>query len=208
MVACTRKTNSKPERVKHYGTSSLYQWSALVCGKLTSNTNPMSTMSRPLLLLLVTFAALLALAGATPVRGGDGGPSHILFARSCSECGQDTFCEFGHPGASEDQVACIGQKDTDYHSLYRRYAPEYIDCGTFAPCSGAPAYVTPVSSDAEAAAMCTSMGSSCAAYAVVGTDMYQLNTVGTTGRTTGGTLFNWYVKYGLTCPTLSATCPT
>ncbi|KAI9020555.1 hypothetical protein DFJ74DRAFT_724753 [Hyaloraphidium curvatum] len=74
---------------------------------------------------LKIFAALLALAvlaaapgAGAPASSGEVDP--VLFRRSCLDCPESHFCEYGFPGAPEGAVACVvGGRDKQL--LYRRY---------------------------------------------------------------------------------------
>ncbi|KAI9023152.1 hypothetical protein DFJ74DRAFT_667989 [Hyaloraphidium curvatum] len=71
--------------------------------------------------LLLFAAAVLALAGAaaaSPLKGSPEAAGSAVFRRSCADCDPEHFCEFGHPDAPADTVACVVE---DRHSLYRRY---------------------------------------------------------------------------------------
>ncbi|KAI9023195.1 hypothetical protein DFJ74DRAFT_767837 [Hyaloraphidium curvatum] len=50
------------------------------------------------------------------------GPA-VVFRRSCGECGDDSFCEFGFPDAPEGHVACVAHDGENLEHLYRRYDP-------------------------------------------------------------------------------------
>ncbi|KAI9027012.1 hypothetical protein DFJ74DRAFT_532015 [Hyaloraphidium curvatum] len=53
---------------------------------------------------------------------------HVVYARSCSDCSETAFCEFGFPGTPEDHVACV--QHAGARSLCKRYdAPvTYTEC--------------------------------------------------------------------------------
>ncbi|KAI9028727.1 amidohydrolase family-domain-containing protein [Hyaloraphidium curvatum] len=65
------------------------------------------------LLLFGLLACAARNADAAPAAG-------VIFARSCSDCDVDAFCEFAHPDAPQGSVACV--TSPRYASaLYRRY---------------------------------------------------------------------------------------
>ncbi|KAI9030618.1 hypothetical protein DFJ74DRAFT_702913 [Hyaloraphidium curvatum] len=81
-----------------------------------------------------TTAFVLLLAGVLcgaefAVQGGPvGSPDVHLFVRSCAECLDGTFCEFGHPDATPDlPLACIAPA-RDGRALYRRYDAAADNC--------------------------------------------------------------------------------
>ncbi|KAI9023969.1 hypothetical protein DFJ74DRAFT_767501 [Hyaloraphidium curvatum] len=73
-------------------------------------------------------AALLLVAPAVHAAPTAGDRGVTLFVRSCSDCLEGSFCEFGHPAATaEAPIACVDHAG-DLRSLYRRYAPASNNC--------------------------------------------------------------------------------
>ncbi|KAI9030627.1 hypothetical protein DFJ74DRAFT_476023 [Hyaloraphidium curvatum] len=70
--------------------------------------------------LLLALLSLTVLATATPLPPNPP-PETVLFARACSECLDGAFCEFSHPDAPPDHVACVGYAGRK--GLYKRYDP-------------------------------------------------------------------------------------
>ncbi|KAI9032392.1 hypothetical protein DFJ74DRAFT_654293 [Hyaloraphidium curvatum] len=91
----------------------------------TTTTTPSAAMKSAAVLALAVCAVLATLA--SPVAARPTSTGHVLFARSCADCGEDTFCEFAYPGAPENQVACISNAMTR-KSLYRRYGSAMTSC--------------------------------------------------------------------------------
>ncbi|KAI9010783.1 hypothetical protein DFJ74DRAFT_772366 [Hyaloraphidium curvatum] len=73
-------------------------------------------------------------AAAAPTTPADAGAVRVLFARSCGDCGDSSYCEFAYPGAPEGHIACVDADPDDRHVLFRRYTRSYTDCrGTILP---------------------------------------------------------------------------
>ncbi|KAI9023196.1 hypothetical protein DFJ74DRAFT_720545 [Hyaloraphidium curvatum] len=85
---------------------------------------------------MLARASLLALLAATCLSSAFAGESAVepaavpsttepvvVFRRSCGECGDDSYCEFGFPDAPEGHVACVVHDVEDMVHLYRRYDP-------------------------------------------------------------------------------------
>ncbi|KAI9011557.1 hypothetical protein DFJ74DRAFT_645557 [Hyaloraphidium curvatum] len=75
-------------------------------------------MGAPLLMLLHACAV-----AASPLSRASSG---AVFARSCGECPDTHFCEYGYDGTPTDSVACVPA--TARHDLYRRYAATESAC--------------------------------------------------------------------------------
>ncbi|KAI9023455.1 hypothetical protein DFJ74DRAFT_643253 [Hyaloraphidium curvatum] len=93
-----------------------------------------------LLLVSTPTSAMLEERAGVPTKDS----SHVLFARSCAECAENSFCEFGYPDAPASHVACVTYTVSSPHSLYRRYeyTGSYVNCITSRTCCGAAGYVT------------------------------------------------------------------
>ncbi|KAI9026685.1 hypothetical protein DFJ74DRAFT_517073 [Hyaloraphidium curvatum] len=70
-------------------------------------------------LLVAALGACFALAGGVPAPALVAGGETVLFARSCEACDPEAYCEFTHPSAPADHVACV--TIPTFRSLFRRY---------------------------------------------------------------------------------------
>ncbi|KAI9010787.1 hypothetical protein DFJ74DRAFT_772370 [Hyaloraphidium curvatum] len=79
------------------------------------------TFSASLLIALLACALAAAVASAPAAAAPTASNERALFRRSCADCDPSAYCEFAHPGAPPDHVACVSQGTDDGHALYRRY---------------------------------------------------------------------------------------
>ncbi|KAI9027782.1 hypothetical protein DFJ74DRAFT_751238 [Hyaloraphidium curvatum] len=78
--------------------------------------------------VLALGVALAAPALGVPVStlveradGIEGVSTTVVFRRSCGQCADNEFCDYGYPGAPEDHVACVEYASES--ALFRRYTP-------------------------------------------------------------------------------------
>ncbi|KAI9033520.1 hypothetical protein DFJ74DRAFT_652719 [Hyaloraphidium curvatum] len=70
--------------------------------------------------LLAAFSFFAAAASASPAPMLDNGD--VIYRRSCSECAEASFCEYGYPKGPKDSVACVSYNAAaGPRALYRRY---------------------------------------------------------------------------------------